>query len=240
MSKAFSIALAGVIVLIAMISAPAEAQDYKAILAAPDRSDSDRSNDGKRNALELLAFAGPKSGWTVLDMGAGAGYSTELMARAVGPNGKVWGQSDTASERFQARLKSPAMAQVTPLVRKFDDPIPADVKDLDLITFFFAYHDVTAMDVDRAKMNKALYAALKPGGFLVVADHSAQPGQGATVGKSLHRIEEKVLTEEVLAAGFKYVSTGEFLRNPEDPRTSSSTKSGIKNDEFVIRFQKPM
>jgi predicted methyltransferase len=221
-------------------SAPAMAQDYAAVLAAPDRSEADRANDGKRNALELLKFTGPKTGWRVLDMGAGAGYSTELMARAVGPTGKVYGQNDKPSEKFAARLKTPGMANVEEVTAPFDAPAPANARNLDLVTFFFAYHDTTFMEVDRAKMNKAIYDALKPGGFLVIADHSAKPGEGATVGKTTHRIEESTLVGEVTAAGFKHVATGDFLRNPDDPRTVSVHRSGIKNDEFVVRFQKPM
>ena len=73
-------------------TASVRAQDYSAILAAPDRSDADKQNDKRRDARKLLTFIGPKTGWMVLDMGAGAGYSTELMARAVGPTGKVWGK----------------------------------------------------------------------------------------------------------------------------------------------------
>lgn len=220
--------------------ASALAQDYSAVLAAPDRSEADRANDSKRNALELLTFSGPKTGWRVLDMGAGAGYSTELMARAVGPTGKVWGQSDKASERFAARLKTPGMANAEAVMAPFDAPAPAGVRDLDLVTFFFAYHDTTFIEVDRTKMNKAIFDVLKPGGFLVIADHSARPGEGASVGKTTHRIEESTLISEVTAAGFKHVATGDFLRNPEDPRTVAVHRSGIKNDEFVVRFQKPM
>ena len=104
------------------------------------------------------------------------------------------------------------------LARPFDDPLPADVRDLDLITFLFFYHDTTYMPVDRAEMNRKLYAALKPGGMLVIADHSAKPGAGTSVGKSLHRIEESALRREVEAAGFKLVAGGDFLRHPEDAR----------------------
>jgi predicted methyltransferase len=74
---------------------------------------------------------------------------------------------------------------------------------------------------------------------LVIADHSAKPGEGTSVGKTTHRIEESALIAEVTAAGFKQVATGDFLRNPADPRDVAVHRSGIKNDEFVIRFQKP-
>jgi predicted methyltransferase len=229
----------GLAVFAGLPASPAQAQDYAAVLAAPDRSEADRQNDGKRQALELLTFSGPKTGWHVLDMGAGGGYSTELMARAVGPSGKVYAQNGAASERFAARAKSPAMANVTALTRPFDDPLPEGTPKLDLITFFFAYHDTTFMEVDRKKMNKAMFDALKPGGFLVIADHSARPGEGTSVGKTTHRIEESALIAEVLAAGFKQVASADFLRNPADPRDVAVHRSGIKNDEFVLKFQRP-
>src|SRR5437764_1323078 len=156
--------------------------DFAAIVAAPDRSEADRTTDKRRDPTQLLAFTGVRAGMTVLDMGAGGGYSTELMARAVGPTGKVYGQDyetgARAKERFEARMKTDAMKNVVALARPFDDPLPAEVGNLDLITFFFFYHDTTYMAVDRAAMNKKLFAALKPDGFLIIADHSAKPGAG--------------------------------------------------------------
>jgi predicted methyltransferase len=227
-----------------MVPAPSSAQDYGAIIAAPDRSDADRQADQRRDPVTLLAFTGVKTGMTVLDMGAGGGYSTELMARAVGPSGKVYGQdsadaSARAKERFEARMKTDAMKNVVALARPFDDPLPAEVRDLDLITFFFFYHDTTYMAVDRAAMNKKLFAALKPGAFLVIADHSAKAGAGTSVGKTLHRIEESALKSEVEAAGFKVVASGDFLRHPEDPRDEPIFRPKVPVDEFVLKFQKP-
>jgi predicted methyltransferase len=149
--------------------------DYAAIVAAPDRRDSDRDIDKRRDPVKLLAFTGARPGMTVLDMGAGGGYSTELMARAVAPNGKVYAQNmpnlfPKAKANFDARMQTPAMKSVTALFRPFDDPTPPEVRNIDLVTFFFFYHDVTYMEVDRAAMNKKLFSALKPGGVLVIAD----------------------------------------------------------------------
>ena len=165
------------------------------------------------------------------------------MARAVGPQGRVYGQNGAAlgaraKERFEARLKTPAMQNVIALERPFDDPLPADVRDLDLITFLFFYHDTTYMEVDRGAMNRKLHAALKPGGILVIADHSARPGDGAAVGKSLHRIEESALRAEVEAAGFKLIATGDFWRHPEDRRDFATTRPSGPVDEFVLKFAK--
>ena len=236
-------ALVGAALLGACSIAPTPA-DYQAIVAAPDRTDADRKTDERRKPAELLAFTGVRPGMRVLDMGAGGGYSTELMARAVGPSGAVWGQDsaeagDRARQSFDARLKSPVMKNVSRVEQPFDNPIPSGVRDLDLITFFFFYHDTTYMGVDRAKMDAALFAALKPGGILVIADHSARVGDDATVGKTFHRIEESTVKREVQAAGFRFVEEGDFLRNPDDPRNTLVFRSPVPVDEFVLKFQKP-
>ena len=220
-------------------AASAHAQDYPALLAAPDRTDADRQNDQKRQAEKLLAFIGAKPGWRVLDMAAGAGYSTELLARAVAPGGKVYAQNDKPSEKLAARMKTPAMANAAELVLPFDNLSDSQLHDLDLVTFFFGYHDTTFMPVDRAKMDKAMFDALKPGGLLVVADHSARPEDGASVGKTLHRIAESTLREEIQRAGFQFVADADFLRHPEDTRTNIVFKNPTPNDEFVLKFRRP-
>jgi predicted methyltransferase len=244
MKNAIPLVLAAVVALATAAPAQSLAQDYAAIIAAPDRSDADRQTDQRRDPVKLLAFTGVSAGMHVLDMGAGGGYSTELMARAVGEGGKVYGQdsadaSARAKERFEARMTTDAMRNVVVLARPFDDPLPAEVGDLDLITFFFFYHDTTYMPVDRAAMNKKLFAALKPGSFLVIADHSAKAGAGTSVGKTLHRIEESVLQSEIEAAGFKLVASADFLRHPEDPRDEPIFRPKVPVDEFVLKFQKP-
>ncbi|HWS09217.1 MAG TPA: methyltransferase [Xanthobacteraceae bacterium] len=219
--------------------------DYAALLAAPDRSDTDREADKRRDPLPLLKFAAPRPGMTVLDMGAGGGYSTELMARAVVPNGKVYGQFPAdgfqkAIDNFNARLKTPAMSDAAADFRPFDDPIAPDTPPLDLITFLFYYHDTTYMNVDRAQMDKRMFAALKPGGILVLADHSAAAGADISVGKSLHRIDEAIVRKELEAAGFKFVAAGDFWRVPGDTRDFSSNRPPSPVDAFVLKYQKPM
>lgn len=236
-----------VLLLLTIMTAQCGAQpapDYAALLAAPDRSDADREADKRRDPKPFLEFAALRPGMKVLDMGAGRGYSTELIARAVAPGGTVYAQNppdlpDKPKAAFEDRLKTPAMGNVVADIRPFDDPVPADVHDLDLITFLFFYHDTTYMKVDRAEMNRKLLAALKPGGFLIIADHSALPGQGTSVGKTLHRIEEAALRQEVEAAGFRLVGEGNFWRNPNDPHDFPSYKPTVPVDNFVLKFQKP-
>jgi predicted methyltransferase len=218
--------------------------DYAALLAAPDRSDADRDADKRRDPLPLLKFIGPRPGMKVLDMGAGGGYSTELLARAVAPNGMVWGEYPPdgparAIDALQARMKTPAMKDAAADLRPFDDPIGPDMSNLDLITFLFYYHDTTYMNVDRAAMDQKMFAVLKPGGVLVLADHSAKAGADTSTGKSLHRIDEAIVLKELEAAGFKFVAAGDFWRVPGDTRDFSSLRPPSPVDAFVLKYQKP-
>jgi predicted methyltransferase len=219
--------------------------EIRAVVASPDRSDADRKIDERRKPEMLLAFTGVKPGMKVLEVGAGAGYSAELLARSVGPKGVVYAQNSPDAiarfikTRFDDRAAKPVMGNVVKLIREFDDPVPSDVRDLDLATMLFEYHDTPAMGIDRAKMNRRIFEALRPGGYFVIADHAARTGAGVSVGKTLHRIEETVVRQEVEAAGFRFVAAADFLRNPDDPRDATSSRSTVRVDEFVLKFVKP-
>lgn len=220
------------------------AVDYAAIIAAPDRSEADRKNDIRRKAVQLLAFTGVRPGMKVLDFATGGGYSTELMARTVGATGVVYGQDAPTSNaggraNFDARAKTPAMKNVVRVLRSFDDPVPTEVRDFDAITFFFEYHEMPRAGIDFTKMNRRLFDILKPGGLLIVADHSAQAGTGGDVGPTLHRIEESFVRKHLEAVGFRLIEEGNFLRSPEDKRDLPVSKNTVPNDEFLLKFQKP-
>jgi predicted methyltransferase len=221
--------------------------EVRAIVASPDRSDADRKTDERRKPEMLLAFAGVKRGMHVLEVGAGSGYSAELLARSVGPQGKVYAHNSPDAiarfikTRFDERAAKPVMGNVVKRISEFDDPVPDGVRNLDLVTMLYEYHDTPAMGIDRAKMNRRLFDALKPGGYFVVVDHAAKAGADASVGKTLHRIDEALVRQEVEAAGFRFVAAADFLRNPEDTRegTSSPARATTRVDGFVLKFVKP-
>ena len=232
-------------------SSPAAASaSAAAAVAAPDRSAADRALDAGRHPVELLTFFGTAPGMRVAELGAGGGYTTELLARVVGPAGTVYGQnSQLILDRFAqapwtARLATPVMRNVVRLDRPFDDPFPRDVRGLDQVWLVLFYHDTVWMGVDRAQMNRRIYEALRPGGIYAVIDHAGRPGTGATETQSLHRIEESVVIDEVQAAGFRLDATSGVLRNPADPRdwNDSPRVAGERrgtSDRFVLRFVKP-
>jgi len=260
------------------------------ILASPDRSAADRTNDLRRKPAEMLAFIGVRPGSNVLDLSAGGGYTTELLARAVGLGGSVYGQSAprdaaraapaapeganprpaaggsaptaagstsppvaaapaasappaprTSATALAERARKPSTANITAVVQRFEDPVPAPlaIGALDLVTLMFNYHDLGHLGVDRAAMNAAVFRALKPGGLYVIADHAGRPGTGISESGTLHRVEEAFVRREVEAAGFRLVASGDFLRNPQDPRDRNVPEPAQPKDEFVLKFVKP-
>jgi len=214
----------------------AAAERYQTVIASPIRTDQDRRTDAARNPAEFLPFTQVKPGMMVMDVSAGGGYTTQLMALAVGPTGKVWAQSPQPGPAIRKRLADQPQPNIVVVAQPFDDPVPADVPKLDLITIVLNYHDITYLPVDRAQMNRRLYAALKPGGRLVVVDHSAVAGADIGVGKTLHRIDEAIVRNELKQAGFVLDAEGTYLRNPADTRTETSNQPKVPTDKFVLRF----
>jgi predicted methyltransferase len=237
-----------------------------AVVASPDRAAADRVNDVRRKPADMLAFIAIRPGITALDVSAARGYTTELVARAVGPTGKVYGQNAPPREasaprpaqpegasapppanapppmpNLAERVRNPALAHMIPVARPFEDPAPPEVASggLDLVTLMFNYHDFGHMGVDRAKMNQSIFKALKPGGIYVIADHSGRAGTGISEAGTLHRVEEAFVVKEVEAAGFKLAAKGDFMRNPNDPRDKNTPEPPMPKDEFVLKFVKP-
>ena len=239
--------LACVAVLIGAASACATAQPadktaaarYQSVIENPIRTEQDRRMDASRHPAEFLAFAQVKPGMQVLDVSAGAGYTSQLLALAVAPSGKVWAQSSNPGATLRKRLEDHPQADLIVAARPFEDPVPEQAPKLDLITLVLNYHDISYLPVDRAKMNAVLFAALKPGGHFVVIDHSGRSGTGISEGKTLHRIEEAVVVSELRAAGFVLEAEGDFLRNPADTREESSNQPKVPTDKFALRFVKP-
>lgn len=227
------------------------AEDVRAIVQAPDREQADIEADVRRKPVELLTFLRLRPGMKVADIGAGFGYTTELLARAVGPEGVVYGQNPRfvlerfAEAEWSRRVAKPVMANVVRLDREFVDPFPPELGDLDLVVNVLFYHDFAWMGVDRARHDAAVLAALAPGGRYVIVDSSAAEGAGTSGSESLHRIEEDLVRQELHAAGFELVREADFLRNPNDSRDWNALpwRNGGRSelsDKFVLEFRKPL
>lgn len=237
-------------VQIAATPGPDAASAAGSAVAATDRTAADRALDEGRQPAKMLAFFGIEPGMKVAELGTGGGYTAELLARTVGPTGKVYAQNSQflldrfAQQPWTERLQKPVMANVVRLDRPFDDPFPPDVTGLDAVLLVLFYHDTYWQKVDRAKMNAAVLRALKPGGVYGIIDHSAKAGTGANDVESLHRIEESTLRADVEQAGFVLDGSADFLRRPDDTRdwSASPRTAGEKrgtSDRFVLKFVKP-
>lgn len=220
-----------------------------AIVSAPDRTAKDRGRDGRRRPDELLVFAQIGPGMTAVDLGAGDGYTTELLARAVGPTGKVYGQNSPyvvakyVKETWPARLAKPVNANVVRVDAEFADPLPRSTKDVDVVTMIFTYHDTYLErlgDFDHKLFLRRLYKAMSPGGRIIVVDHRAKEGaRGADVADKLHRIDEARVKKDFEQAGFVLDGTADFMSNANDPRTQAFYEMKQPTDAFVHRWMKP-
>jgi predicted methyltransferase len=222
--------------------------DLAALAAAPDRTEADRALDPGRKPAAFLHALRVAPGMRVGELFSGGGYTTELLARAVGPTGVVYGENPGwVLQRFAARpwaerLARPVNANVVRQDRELDAPFdPALSGTLDLVVTNANYHDAVATDVDRARMNEAVRGALKRTGRYVVIDSSARPGTGLTAARTLHRIDEEAVRAEVEAAGFVLLRRDDSLRNPEDTRDWSASPGAAgerrgTSDRFILEF----
>ena len=216
-----------------------------AAIADGHRPAEDRARDVQRKPAELLAFAGIAPGQRVADLIPGGGYFTRLFAKAVGDGGKVYAVAPANPDgnfmpEVLAVLGDTAITNVS--VVRFAGPL-ALPEPVDVIFTAQNYHDLhlPRLRLDVPAMNRAFFAALKPGGVLVVVDHSAIAGSGLDVPDVLHRIDEAIVVREVTAAGFVLDGTSDVLRNPDDARNVGVFDPAIRGntDQFVLRFRKP-
>jgi predicted methyltransferase len=217
---------------------------------AKGRPEDDRKLDAARRPKDMLAFFTIKPGMKVLDLFTGGGWYAELESRVVGPKGEVWAQSPPqyiekfGDKKIAERLAGDRLANV----RRWDKSLDA----LELPKAYFdgavandVFHDFFWLSKDVDGIVKQVFEALKPGGFFAIVDHAAPDGTGdsyATDIKGQHRIDEALVKDKLLKAGFKLESESNVLRNPADDRTKaffSPEMKGKNTDKFALLFRKP-
>ncbi|HEV8713817.1 MAG TPA: class I SAM-dependent methyltransferase [Candidatus Binatia bacterium] len=230
--------------LVSAVVTLAHAQDYKTILANPERPEDERKLDAGRKPDEVLKFFGVKPGDKVADIMAGGGYYTAILSQVVGDKGVVYSANNAfmkgfVKDKLDVRLQNPVFANVKHIDGEIDKlALPTD-GSLDFVLIHLNYHDLVLKNDNRAAMNKIIFAALKPGGVYGIVDHYAKDGSGSEFTESLHRIDKAVVVKEVNNAGFVLAKEGDMLRHPEDPRTEGVFKHRGETDRFVLRFEKP-
>jgi predicted methyltransferase len=229
------------------------ADEYDAALTHAGRPAADSARDAIDHPAEMLRLAGIKPGMTVADVLAGDGYYSELLSYVVGPKGRVYLINNLAFDNWsQPALKDRTaggrLTNVTQQTVDLNDMKLAPAS-LDAILLVKVYHDMYWVDTNPKspwpKINVSavldqLSRALKPGGVLLLIDHSAKAGHGKSDAGELHRIEEAFAVQDFAAHGFKVIAKSDLLRRPDDARDLISYKGPAlgKTDRFVLVLRK--
>jgi len=245
--------LLGAVLACASVQAAESPAIHPAIQAAVDSQDrppKDRSRDDNRHYAEILEFFGVRPGMTILELFGVSGNIAEVLARVVGPTGKVYMQNpDFFYERFGRKATDERLANNRlPNVVRLDKPLNEmglEPNSLDGATAFMVLHDFFWLSQDVPGVLKDVHQALKPGGWFGVVDHSAPAGTGADDAKDRdkgpHRIDEAYVKKIFAEAGFVLEASNDVLRNPADDRTKpffDESFRGKSTDRFVLRFRK--
>lgn len=225
---------------------------YENAVANPHRSGADRERDAARKPAAILEFAGLQPGMTVLDLFSGGGYYSELAAYVVGEHGTVVAHTNKAylefsGDEFNARIAEDRLPNVDVLMAENND-LDLETGRFDAILLILGFHDIYYVapqrnwpKIDSRKLLGELFDGLKPGGVLVIVDHSAEAGSPRETGGTLHRIDPRIVRSDLVSAGFEFDAKSDLLRNMHDDYAKPVFDPGVRGntDRFVLRFRKP-
>jgi len=237
--------LAGMAVLL-VAAAPAD------LLNAPGRPDAMVALDAGRKPAEVLAQSLIKPGARVMDVMAGQGYYTELLARHVGPKGRVIAiepvnymedpKTAAAWAALQKRNRNVELVVGAPGEAAMPDK-------LDAAFYHLTYHDLywqsekfkyPRTNVDA--YNARLFQALKPGGVVLIIDHYGVPGMDSRAqADKTHRIDADVVKANMARAGFRFAGSVPILEMAGDDPAKLVFDPSLrgKTNRFYYRFVKP-
>lgn len=215
-------------------------------VANPARPPEHRSVDPLRKPAETLAFSGVRPGMTVGEFYPGGGYFTRMLSGVVGPSGHVYGIENLgwkgAVKGNQEMIAEGRWKNVSIDTRPFGTVKFPKLLDVAWVTQ--NYHDMKVAEygkVDTVAFDRAVYAALKPGGTFFILDHQGWPGMTDAEIEKVHRIDKAAVIREVTSAGFRLVAEGRFLHRPADDHKLSIFDEKIRGhtDQYALKFVKP-
>jgi predicted methyltransferase len=217
-----------------------------AAIADPARPKDEVAADVLRLPAETIAFAGVRPGMKIAEFTPEGGYYTRILIDVVGPKGAIyeienpgWKDDVTADKKVLSELKRPNITLDAPAWGTA--PVPAKV---DLFWTTQNYHDLHIEKygkVDMAAFNKAVFAALRPGGTYFILDHHAAPDATAEDIAKLHRIPKAQVIREVEAAGFRLAGEDRFLERPTDNLHMIVFDKSVRGhtSQFALKFVRP-
>ena len=219
----------------------ASAKIYARAIDHPGRSAADRQKDESRRPQLILPFTQLRAGDQVLELGAGGGHTTELVARVVGDRGRVYAQALAPGRVANNRLPNVVALRRHLLYQLTDVLVENGVEagGLDRVLIFFALHDMYLNPrIDRQAVLQSLRHFLKPGGKLIILDNAADADAGVSVNNKLHRIGADFVVAEVTQAGFEFEASSNALRNAQDDHTKPWQSFDGYHDRMALRFVK--
>ena len=232
-------------------TAPPTAGTIAEALASRGRPARDRARDQRDRTAAVLAFAAVQAGDVVADFLPFRGYYTRLFAALVGPEGRTYAVIPaelTKIDRIKAgAAEIAAFAKGQPNIRLLEGQAGRAGALPELVDLFWIsqnYHDLHDPfmgPVDIAAFNASVFAALKPGGRMILIDHVAETGAPDSVTDTKHRIVPGAARREIEAAGLRFDGHCDALANPDDRRGLSVFAHGVRyhTDRFIYRFRKP-
>ncbi|MDG2140416.1 MAG: hypothetical protein P8K27_02860 [Gammaproteobacteria bacterium] len=241
----------------------AESVDENIVILAmgkEERLEEDIARDQRSRPEAIIPLLNLQTGDRVIDIFAGGGYYTELLASVLGEDGEAilhnndgfeaWG-INSLSDRFKPGRDPGNIVRLTRSGINLD--LAAESINGALIVM--AYHDLYVVPKryngeeyvpvgDPANTEYFLdqiFTALKPGGRFVIVDHAGDETMNHNLVADLHRINESFARSEIEAAGFRFIDSTDALRNPEDNRNMIVFDLDVqgKTDRFTLAFEKP-
>jgi predicted methyltransferase len=228
---------------------PSVASPVGAALADKSRPAEEVHADKARKPAAVIALAGIRAGSVVMDLVPHEAYFTRIFAGIVGPGGHVYDFVPSEADAYLKQRYPNGLPLLDPAhgnVSNFHAPLATLVAPqyLDVVFASRNYHDFHSRffgGLDVAAVDRAIFAALKPGGVYVVLDYAAKPGSGLGDVDSLGRIDPEAVKQEIVGAGFRFTGASRVLANPRDNHTTrlSDTGNPADADLFLLKFQKP-
>jgi predicted methyltransferase len=211
-------------------SYPSAKAAIQAAMKGTHRAPGAAGRDQYRHPVETLAFFGFKPTMTVLDIGPGEGWYTELLAPVLekkgkylatssDPNASPDSMSKLGGERFAAFLgKAPEIyGKVVPVIvdnKALKLGLDGTVDLVLAMRELHGWKNSGTMDAWLAEV----HTALKNGGIFAVEEHRAAPDADPDKSSKKGYLPEKWVISTVEAAGFKLAGKSEINANPKDTK----------------------